>query len=44
MSVIARDSFKFKKRLRLFIRLHNETLSVAAVCVSSEKHATSGSI
>jgi hypothetical protein len=31
--VIARDSFKFQKRRQLFIRSHNETLSVVAVCV-----------
>jgi hypothetical protein len=29
-----RDSFKFKKRGQLFIRSHNETPSVVAMCVS----------
>jgi len=28
-----RDSFEFEKRSQFFIRTHNETLSVVAVCV-----------
>jgi hypothetical protein len=28
--------FEFDKRRQLFIRTHNETLSVAAMCVSNE--------
>src|SRR5438132_284909 len=35
MSLIARDSFEFQKRSQLFIRMHNETLSVAAMRVSN---------
>jgi len=35
MSVIARDSFEFQKRSQLFIRTHNETLSVVAMRVSN---------
>ena len=27
--------FQFKKRRQLFIRMHDETLSVAAMCVSN---------
>jgi hypothetical protein len=27
--------FEFQKRSQLFIRVHNETLSVAAMCVSN---------
>jgi hypothetical protein len=27
--------FQFQKRSQLFIRTHNETLSIAAVCVSN---------
>ena len=35
-SVILCDSFKFDKRGQLFVRVHNETLSVVAMCVSNE--------
>jgi len=31
---IACDSFEVQKRSQLFIRTHNETLSIAAMCVS----------
>jgi hypothetical protein len=31
----ANRRFQFQKRSQLFIRAHNETLSVAAVCVSN---------
>jgi hypothetical protein len=30
-------SFELQKRRQLFIRTHNETLSVVAMCVSNEK-------
>jgi hypothetical protein len=36
INVIVRDSFKFNKRPQLFIRRHNETLSVAAMRVSNK--------
>jgi len=32
--------FKFQKRGQLFIRRHNETLSVAAVCVGNPDRAS----
>jgi len=28
--------FKFDKRRQLFIRMHNETLSIVAMCVNNE--------
>jgi hypothetical protein len=31
--------FKFQKRRQLFIRVHNETLSVAAMCVSNPERS-----
>jgi hypothetical protein len=31
----ANRRFEFQKRRQLFIRMHNETLSVAAMCVSN---------
>jgi hypothetical protein len=34
--------FKFHKRRQLFIRTHNKTLSVAAVCVSNEDRSPVG--
>jgi hypothetical protein len=36
ITVIAYDFFEFKKRRQLFIRVHNETLSVVAMRVSNE--------
>jgi hypothetical protein len=36
MTVIACDPFEFKKRRQLFIRLHNETLSIAACVMGTE--------
>ena len=35
MIVIARRSFQFNKRSQLFIRTHNETLSVAGDAISN---------
>jgi hypothetical protein len=32
----ARDSFKFKKGCQLFVGPHNETLSVAAMCICNK--------
>jgi hypothetical protein len=32
--------FEFQKRRQLFVRTHNETLSVAAVCVNIEYRST----
>jgi hypothetical protein len=42
MSVIARDSFKFKKRSQLLIRSHNEPLSVVAVRVCNPDRSPFG--
>jgi hypothetical protein len=36
--------FEFQKRGQLFIRTHNETLSVAAMCVSAIQIATVASL
>jgi hypothetical protein len=36
--------FQLHKRIQLFIRTHNETLSIVAMRVCCEKHATSESI
>jgi len=36
MIVIGRDSFELEKRRQLFIRVHNETLSIVAMCVCNE--------
>jgi hypothetical protein len=33
---LANCRFQFKKRRQLFIRVHNETLSVVAMCVGNE--------
>jgi hypothetical protein len=35
--VIERNPFQFNKRSQLFIRTHNKTLSVAAMCVSGQR-------
>ena len=35
-------TFEFKKRRQLFIRTHNETLSVAAMCVSNPDRSPVG--
>jgi hypothetical protein len=35
-AAIPNRQFQFKKRSQLFIGAHNETLSVAAMCVSNE--------
>jgi len=37
MTVIVGHSFEFQKRSQLFIRSHNEALTVAAMCVSNEE-------
>jgi hypothetical protein len=39
---IARDWFKFKKRRKFFVRSHNETLPVVAVCISNEDRLSVG--
>jgi hypothetical protein len=36
-----RDSLKLKKRRQFFVGADDESLSVVAVCIYSEKHATS---
>jgi hypothetical protein len=36
LSVRANHRFQFHKRSQLFLRSHNQTLSVAAMCVSNE--------
>jgi hypothetical protein len=33
------DFFKFEKRSQLFIRAHNERLSIAAVCINNPKRS-----
>jgi len=38
----ANRQFGFQKRSQLFIRTHNETLSIAAVCVSNEDCSPAG--
>jgi hypothetical protein len=38
----ANRRFEFKKRSQLFIRLHNERLSVVALCVNSEDRSPVG--
>jgi hypothetical protein len=38
----AGDSFKLKKRRQLFIGVHNEPLSVVAMCVSNEDRSPVG--
>ena len=35
-----RDSFEFEKRCQLFVGSNDESLSVVAVCIYSEKDAT----
>jgi hypothetical protein len=35
-------SREFKKRRHLFIRMHNEALSIVTVCVSNENGSTVG--
>jgi hypothetical protein len=39
--ISARHSFKFEERSQLFIRSHNETLSVVAVCVVGSRPSCS---
>ena len=34
--------FKFQKRSQLFIRMHNETLSVVAMCVCNPDRSPAG--
>jgi hypothetical protein len=36
------DSFKLDKRRQLFIGVHNETLSIAAMCVSNPDRSPLG--
>jgi hypothetical protein len=36
MQRVANGRFEFQKRSQLFIRTHNEALTVAAMCVSYE--------
>ena len=36
--LIANRRFEFQKRSQLFIRVHNETLSVVAMCVNERKY------
>jgi hypothetical protein len=38
-----RDSFKFQKRGQLFIRTHNKTFSVIAMCVSDKNGSATSS-
>jgi hypothetical protein len=39
-TVIARDSFRGQETLSAFHRHHNETFSIAAICVSNEDRST----
>jgi hypothetical protein len=41
-SATSNHRFKFQKRRQLFIRPHNETLSVVAVCVCNEDRSPVG--
>jgi hypothetical protein len=39
---VARGRFEFKKRRQLFIRTHNEPLSVVAVCINNPDRSPVG--
>jgi hypothetical protein len=39
---LANGRFMFEKRPQLFVRTHNEPLSVIAVCVSDEDYSPAG--
>jgi len=42
MIVIGRDSFELEKRRQLFLRVHNKTLSVVAMCVCNPDRSPVG--